>query len=451
MISNSTTTATATRDLPSNRYAINADWLMKLRWVAVVGQLTTIVVVEFGLRIEVQLAPLFVALAVTVATNLVFTYWLRRLGTGRHRDRLDRRVWHRVFLSLMLLDLVVLTLLLYFTGGHANPFSLFYFVNLTLSGILLSPSRAWLLHVLSLLCFGVLLYFQVPLDDLRSPDRLLSIGETGKPTLGHFGLVAAFAACSSVIVYFVTRLSDELQKGDDALRFAQVKQARTDKWEALGTLSAGAAHELATPLTTIAVVSKELERELAHRDLPADVVGDIELIRREVDRCRTILNRMSIDAGHATAETDVEISVCELVAKTIEELPQERSRVAVDVPAQIGSRKLKVPLQSVLQAVRGVVQNALDASDRDVSVSSEVHGDRLTLIVRDEGEGMSDEVLNRADEPFFTTKEAGKGMGLGRFLARTVFERLGGRLGTKSEPGKGTTVKIELPLMEQSP
>ena len=406
--------------------------------------------VVFALRIGVQITPLLLALGVTAATNVVFTFWLRRMRAELRSGMLDRHIWHRVFLSLMLLDLAVLTLLLYFTGGHANPFSLFYFVNLALSGILLSPTRAWLLHVLSLLCFGVLLFFQVPLDDLRMPQRLLSISENGQATLGHYGLIAAFAACSSVVVYFVTRLSVKLQRGDHALRQAQMKQSRTDKWEALGTLSAGAAHELATPLTTIAVVSKELERELSHRELPADVVGEIELIRREVDRCRMILNRMSIDAGHATAEVDVEISVLDLVSQTLDELPDERSRVAVDMPADVGRRKLKVPLQSVLQAVRGVVQNALDASESQVNVSGSLHGPRLWLNVSDQGEGMSEEILNRADEPFFTTKEAGKGMGLGRFLARTVFERLGGRFDTTSQLGKGTTVKIELPLMKES-
>ena len=149
-----------------DRYAINAIWLMKLRWVAVVGQLTTIVVVTSALRIAVQLPPLLVALAVTTLTNLVFTFWLRRQREVTHHSP-SPSGWHRVFLSLMLLDLVVLTLLLYFTGGHANPFSLFYFVNLALSGILVPPSRAWLLTALSVACFAGLFFFQVPLAALQ--------------------------------------------------------------------------------------------------------------------------------------------------------------------------------------------------------------------------------------------------------------------------------------------
>ena len=310
--------AASRRDNTGDRYSINADWLMKLRWVAVVGQLTTICVVALALRIAVQITPLLVALAVTTSTNVVFTLWLRQLRRTE-KPAPAPASWHRVFTSLMVLDLIVLSLLLYFTGGHANPFSLFYFVNLTLSGILLPPSRAWLLNMLSLCCFGVLFFYQVPLEELRQPASLRSIREVGTSTLGHRGLLVAFAACSAVIVYFVTRLNTELRRGDKALRHAQLRQARSDKWEALGTLSAGAAHELATPLTTIAIVSKEMERELA--ESPASVVTDIQTIRREVDRCRAILDRMSIDAGHATAEAYTVIDAESLLDATLEEMP----------------------------------------------------------------------------------------------------------------------------------
>ena len=205
--------------------------------------------------------------------------------------------WNRVFTGLMLLDLIVLTSLLYFTGGHANPFSLFYFVNLALSGILLPASRAWLLNALSILSFAALLYEHVPLAELQRPESLKSIREIEALTLGQSGLFIAFAACSSVIVYFATRLTAELKRRDRALRQSQMLQARSEKWEALGTLSAGAAHELATPLTTIAIVSKEIERELRDQEVSGTIKGEVDVIRKEVDRCRAILDRMSIDAG----------------------------------------------------------------------------------------------------------------------------------------------------------
>lgn len=431
----------------ANRYAINANWLMKLRWVAVIGQLSTIAVVAMVLRISVQLSPLLVALTVTTSTNVVFTLWLRSLPTA-NGESLTPNSWHRVFMSLMVLDLVVLSLLLYFTGGHANPFSLFYFVNLTLSGILLPPARAWLLNLLSVVCFSTLFYYQIPLEPLQQSESLKSIREIGTSTLGHRGLLIAFAACSSVIVYFVTRLNAELRDRDKALRESQMREARSDKWEALGTLSAGAAHELATPLTTIAIVSKELERELKNRDLPASIVGDVDVIRREVDRCRAILDRMSIDAGHATAEPNSIVDAERLIEATLDEMLESRRRVTVAFANSAKACSVKVPLQSVCQALRGVVQNALDASERDVELNVAVDDNFLQIAIVDHGTGMTNEVLQRADEPFFTTKETGKGMGLGRFLARTVFERVGGSFRTDSSVGIGTRVTIELPSLE---
>ena len=330
--------------IPNARLAINATWLMKLRWVAVVGQLTTIGVVAFGLHITVRLLPLLVALMVTTMTNLVFTIWLRRLRPGV--DPPATSSWNRVFTGLMLLDLVVLTSLLYFTGGHANPFSLFYFVNLALSGILLPASRAWLLNALSILSFTALLYQHVPLQQLQQLDSLKGIGDIDAITLGQSGLLIAFATCSSVIVYFVTRLTVELTRRDRALRQSQMLQARSEKWEALGTLSAGAAHELATPLTTIAVVSKEIERELRGVNVSPTIKSDVDVIRKEVDRCRAILDRMSIDAGHATAESHTVVNSETLVAITLKELPAHPGRVKLSISKHAASRNVDVPIQS---------------------------------------------------------------------------------------------------------
>ena len=234
-------TANTTTHLTSaigNRLEINAVWLMKLRWVAVVGQLLTIVVVDVGLGIAVKITPLLVALAITSLSNVGFTLWLES-NVDSPQFTAKPSHWNRVFISLMLLDLLVLTALLYFTGGHANPFILFYFVNLALSGILLPAKWAWLLNLLSVLSFAALFFFQVPLPELRQPESLLALHDIDSATLAQKGLLIAFATCSTVIVYFATRLTTELELRDSALRLSETKQARNDKWEALGTLSAG--------------------------------------------------------------------------------------------------------------------------------------------------------------------------------------------------------------------
>ncbi|HCK40681.1 MAG: sensor histidine kinase [Planctomycetaceae bacterium] len=429
-----------------NSLVINANWLMKLRWVAVAGQLATIVFITYGIGVQVQIPPLLCALAITSISNLGFTFWLNS-HEGKIHLLNQPSHWNHVFMALMVLDLGVLNSLLYFTGGHTNPFILFYFVNLALSGILLPLKWAWLFNLLTIVSFASLFYFQVPLEELRQPESLLGIGETGSTTLAQKGLLVALVTCSTVIVYFVTRLTTELKLRDQALRRSEIRQARSEKWESLGTLAAGAAHELATPLTTIAVISKELERELELANASDTVIGDFRVLREELDRCRGILDRMSTDAGHVTTEIPSTIHVEVLFRQILGGLSGALGQVNLLMADEAKSASVVVPSQSFGMALRGIIQNALDASQEDpVELSVAVTRDHLLIRVCDHGIGMSQDVLERADEPFFSTKEAGRGMGLGRFLARSVIERLGGSFATKSTPNVGTEVTVRIPL-----
>lgn len=425
---------------------VNANWLMKLRWVAVAGQLATILFVYFGLAVQVQIAPLLCALFITSVSNLGFTFWLKSYeDTPQYFDQPSH--WNGVFVTLMVLDLGVLNCLLYFTGGHTNPFVLFYFVNLALSGILLPLKWAWIFNFLTIVSFASLFYLQVPIEEFRSPASLLGIGETGSPTLAQMGLLVALATCSTVIVYFVTRLTNELKLRDQALRRSEIRQARSEKWEALGTLAAGAAHELATPLTTIAVISKELERELELENASDHLISDFRAIREELDRCRGILDHMSTDAGHFTAEVPRVIHVETLFQQILDGLSAVPGQVDLLVAEEAKSASVVIPLQSFGMALRGLIQNAFDASnDELVELRVAVAQDHLLICICDRGIGMSPDVLERADEPFFSTKEAGKGMGLGRFLARSVVERLGGSFTTTSTLNVGTEVTVRIPL-----
>lgn len=287
----------------------------------------------------------------------------------------------------------------------------------------------------------------MPLADLRQLESLLSVRETGRVTLSQYGFFIAFSACSSVIIYFVTKLTSELVSRDEALRQSQIRQARSEKWEALGTLAAGAAHELATPLTTIAVVSTELQRDLELQDTPEGLVEDFKTIRAELEKCRGILDQMSTDAGHLTTELPTIATIDSLLERAVSGPGKSSQRVKVNIANEAKESEISVPIQSFCMALGGIVQNALDASpEKPVEVIVSKEQQELCILVSDQGEGMSKEVLARADDPFFSTKETGRGMGLGRFLARTVFERLGGSLDTVSQLGVGTEVTIRIPL-----
>ncbi len=157
------------------------------------------------------------------------------------------------------MDMLSLTALLYATGGATNPFALFFYVNLCLSAVLLSPAWAWAVNLLAILCFGWLLYDHRPMMVPPTTLGFEPIRWTGRLSLIQFGWWLAFSTCSSVIVYFLTRLTSALRKQQTDLRRIQQIRSDMDKFEALATLAAGTAHELATPLSTIAVVAHEVE------------------------------------------------------------------------------------------------------------------------------------------------------------------------------------------------
>jgi two-component system, sensor histidine kinase RegB len=421
---------------------VNAPWLVKLRWVALVGQMATIAIVVYVLGIPLALPPLACALAVTGLTNVALDRWVRR--AVRLREATSRNA-SMVIAGVMLLDLVVLTAMLFVTGGPTNPFVVFYFVNLALAAVLLEPPLAWLLEAAAAAGMGVLFWqhWQVPV--LSDPARLTATASDDELPLAAVGDFVALVTASGVIVAFMTRVTSELRASERARRRAEEQRARSEKLEALGTLAAGAAHELATPLSTIAVVATEVERELAGRDLPAGISDDLALVRRELERCRAILDRMSIDSGQLIGEAPAAISVRQLVESIIEGT-RAPARVAFEPEQGAADVTLTVPPVALAQALRGLVQNGLDASGSDVvSVRAKPATNGVQLVIADHGPGMPADVLARAGEPFFTTKQPGQGMGLGLFLARSVVERLGGTLEMRSREGEGTQAVVVLP------
>ena len=177
------------------------------------------------------------------------------------------------------------------------------------------------------------------------------------------------------------------------------------------------------------------------------MIEDVHLIRSQLDRCRSILDRMAGAAGQAIGESMTRMTVKELVEEVLHELP-ERSRVETTYAEKAGSGKIRIPLVGLSQSLRGLVQNALDSDTEAETVRLDISiaENDYCWIITDRGAGMDASVLQRVSEPFFTTKPTGKGMGLGVFLAKNVIQRLGGSIAFESQPGKGTEVTIVLPL-----
>jgi two-component system sensor histidine kinase RegB len=414
-----------------DRADISLEWLIRLRWGAVVGQLLTVAAARVLLGDEVPVARLLSIVAVLGASNAA-------LAAVRGRALAPAALCG----TALTLDTFLLSGLLHATGGPYNPFGVLYLVHITLAAVVLGARWTWFLAALSVGCYGLLFFFHRPVEHLDHGGPEMSL---------HLqGMWVAFTVAALLTAYFVVKLSSALERRDAAIADMRERAARSERLAAVTTLAAGAAHELGTPLATIAVAAKELERRV--RTLPsaqaALLVEDAALIRSELDRCRAILDRLGADSGQPPGEAPVELSLAALASAVIDLFPAAQ-RERLEVTSTEGA-SARLPRAAFLQVAQSLVRNALDASTGAVTLRLEVERSALRMLVRDQGTGMPPDVLARVGEPFFSTKGPGAGLGLGVFIARSLADQMGGRLAFDSAPGGGTTARVVIPACASS-
>jgi two-component system, sensor histidine kinase RegB len=419
---------TSARNIP-DRNGLNFSWLMKLRWSSIAGQIATILAVYGLLEIKVPLLPLFVVVGIELLSNVLCAVWFKR--------RPPVREWHLA--AIMALDICFLTGLLFFTGGPFNPFSFLYLVNIALAAVALHAQWTWMLVALALLSFGILPltdYWELPLTHLEPGHNV---------RLHQQGVWVAFGVAAGFIVHFLWRVTGALAQRERELHQTRVEAARKERLASLATVAAGAAHELATPLATIAVAAQELERQLGARG-GAQEIEDARLIREQVARCRLILDQMGGGLGKSDEQGLQSITLSALFDEVLTGV-RDAPPVHLEIDPAVAGTRLRLPPRAVAQALRSLVTNAQDASPprQPVVVSAAIQDRALTVEVRDRGPGMPRELLRRVGEPFFTTKPPGRGMGLGLYLTRAVVERLGGELALESHPPHGTRARVIVP------
>jgi len=422
---------------PEDVPALNLSWLLRLRWVAIAGQVLIVLLGDHVLHVDLPRGTLVGVIVLQAASNLGLREWLRR----------SRTVPEWGLAIPITIDLLLLTWVLALTGGESNPFTSLYFVCVALAGVVFRSRWTWALVVLSVLCFGALYIAAVPIEP--GPHLL----DHAHPLRLHLkGMWISFATCAAITVLIVKRGMRQLSEREKALEKARQAAAQRERLASMAALAAGAAHELGTPLSTIALAAKELERNLERGLKPESAMEDARLIREQVERCRNILWQMAADAGESAGEHVAPVRVAELLERAMGEV-DERERVKVALPPEADSELLSAAPQALAHALKGLLKNAIQASAPGAPVSLDVRleGSHWRLQVKDQGPGMAPDVLSRVGEPFFTTKEPGKGMGLGLFLTRALMEQLGGKLEMDSKPGKGTTATLILPRTPAGP
>lgn len=397
--------------------------LARLRWLAVVGQIAATAVAAAVLKLELPLAAIFALIVFTAISNAL-------LDVGNRIMRMP--AW--IVQGVLLLDVLLLTSLLYLTGGPKNPFATLYLVHVAMAVLVLGTLWTWLVVATVSACYGLILCWHRDL----TPELPASVFATGN--------WLALVLVSVLVATFIGRVTRALRQRDYELAAVRDRAVKNEQLAALTTLSAGAAHELNTPLGTIALVARELELA-CDRTGDQSMQEDARLIRREVDRCRHILSRMKLDLGEDVLQR-ASVDLTELVARLRENFDGAVYRDRLRISQAPDARSAQAPIRALEQSLLVLLRNAFDASSADGLVKLDITRENgsMRFSVRDVGIGMSPEMLRRAGEPFFTTKQPGEGMGLGLFLVRLVAEQLGARFSIDSKLGEGTCCILELPM-----
>jgi two-component system sensor histidine kinase RegB len=394
------------------------------------GQLVALGCARFWFGIALPFGALGGLMAAMAISNLLLSRWLRQNP--------ETRLAGAVVGGMLVFDTVLLTLLLALSGGPMNPFTVLYLVHITLAAVVLGGSWALWIAALSVLCFALLFFAPKGLADPHAHALLMA---------HHLqGMWAAFTLAAVLIGYFVQRISTTIAAQRERIAALREAAARNARLASLTTLAAGAAHELGTPLGTIAVAAHELELALG-RPGDEELCADARLIQDELERCHEILGKMGTRVGIEDSQAR-SIDQHELMERLRARFDAERAgRIRI---ASVSPTRIHAPVEELLHSLYALVKNALDASAASESVTVELarETNALSFAVEDRGSGMPAPVLSRAGEPFFTTKDPGRGLGLGLFLTRAFAESQGGELSLHSTEGHGTRAVLRLPLAE---
>lgn len=425
--------------IPGIQAGIAFTWLLHLRWGAVAAQIFLALLALIFLEVSLPFWIIASILVFEVISNILLCIL----------KRMEPALTGLLFTLIMFLDAVLLTLLLYYSGGPFNPFTFLYLVHITLGAILMLPVWSWILAIFTTGCYAIL-FLLPPATSLHCQPEVTMSGGLADPLNLHLrGMWVAFAVTTFFIVFFVSRVQMALSRQQQALAALRDEKSKSEKMASLATLAAGAAHEFATPLSTIAVAAGEmlhfLKEQGAAGQFP-ELFADVNLIRDQVTRCKDILFNLAADAGEQLGEPFSDFSLAQLLENLIQTLPAGGDK-KLQYLDETGGLMVRMPFRTLRRIVRGLIKNALDACpEGSVVVRSWMDNGKVHIEVTDFGPGMSAEVIARATEPFFTTKEPGKGLGLGLFLAKATAERFDGILQIISKPGQGTTVRVSLAL-----
>src|ERR1700719_3441711 len=422
----------AATDFRLPRRQVRLDTILRLRWLAALGQLAAIFIVEQGLEFDVEVVPCLAIVGFSALLNLILQLWF---------DPMERLA-PSFAAALLALNIVELAGLLFFTGGLQNPFSFLFLAPVLISATALPVRLTIALGVLAVACASVLLFFYLPLP-WDSDDPLIL------PPIYLIGVWLSILPAIGVTSLYAFQVTQEARKLSDALAATELVLTREQHLTQLDGLAAAAAHELGTPLSTIFLISRELERSL-----PADspLAGDIKTLREQAQRCRDILAK--ITQLSATGAPFDRMPLSTLIEEAV--APYRDFGVAIKVRIAVAGTSEPVGTRNpaILYGVGNILENAVDFARATVEVNAWWNTETVEIIISDDGPGFAPDILKRIGEPYLSRRRPSdeaqnghRGLGLGVFIARTLLERTGAKVSftTRVFPDHGAVVQIAWP------
>lgn len=429
--------------LPAVRGRVRLRTLSNLRWLAVAGQSAALLLVRFGLDYRLPLLPCIVAIALSALLNIVLAI----------RYPATHRLTNREATCYLAYDELQLAALLYLTGGVENPFCLMFLAPVVIAAATLNLGNTMFLGGLAFVAVSVIAVAHAPLPWASSEAIHL-------PALYLGGIWASLVIGIGFTSIYAWRIASEGARMQAGLSATQLALAREHRLASLGALATAAAHELGTPLGTIAVVARELERALPPESPEAE---DVRLLRAQAERCRGILTRLA-----RPEETVLGTADRLPLGALLDEIAGEYRGGDVEIVIALETDPAVEPepkvwrVPEVLHGLGNIVANAADFATTQVRVEARWNGNELRLAVEDDGPGFAPEILERIGEPYVTSRPGSyalgetelepseafagqQGMGLGFFIAKTLIERTGGSVRARNRGTGGARVALRWP------
>lgn len=405
----------------------NLQQLIQLRWLAVLGQIATIAVAYRGFGIPLPLDTMLTALGGLVifnAASVLRLYLPHDISNGE------------LFLALMV-DVCVLTILLYLSGGATNPFIFLYLLQVILGAVLLNTGSSWFLVALACASFAGLTVFYRPLElphhDLADFFNLYVVGT-------FIGL----ALNAILLVIFVTRINRNLRERDAHVAALRQHAVEEDHIVRMGLLASGAAHELGTPLASMSVILSDWRRMQQLTSDP-ELAEDLAEMEASLHRCKTIVTGILVSAGEARGEGSSATTVNRFFTEVVDEWRTARSATSLSFTNDFGKDLAIASDTALMQVIFNVLDNAVEASHDAIEMRVEREEETLVIRISDRGPGFSDEMLAQLGKPYQSSKGR-PGGGLGLFLVFNIIRKLGGTVAAQNRPQGGATVTLTLPL-----